>query len=124
MSDSIFFPHSRPFANSSDLQSRLSERLSPARFQTMSQKMSAIVGYIIGERFTTPPIHELVVTSDGTVLARVGDRIGCDVWIGSYDDLLGNWQALIDAAHLTFEEWAEAACRFAAKVGLLGRVTA
>ncbi len=123
MSDCIFL-NRKPFAHSADVQQGLRERLNPARFRAMSQKMAAIVGYVIGERFVRPPIHELVVMHDGEVFARVGDRVGCDVRIGSYDDLLQNWQDLIDAAQLTFDEWAEVACRFAAKVGFYRRLTA
>ena len=44
----------------------LAAKLRPDRFTAMSGKMAAIVGYIVGERFSDPAISELVVTSDGS----------------------------------------------------------
>lgn len=37
----------------------------------MSGKMAAIVGWLLDERFTDPTMSELVVTSDGFVLAQL-----------------------------------------------------
>jgi hypothetical protein len=109
---------------SGDMQSRLRSKLHPGRFSAMSNKMAAIVGYIIGEQFIDPPIWKMTVTSDGFVLARVGDQVGFDTFISSYLPLLRNWSRLIAAADLTPEEQVEAACRFAARVGFYGRATA
>lgn len=39
----------------------LAEKLHPARFTEMSPLMAAIVGYVLGEKLTTPQIEELVV---------------------------------------------------------------
>ena len=50
---------------------KLVEKLNPARYPYMSGKMAAIVGCILGESFTEPEIAELVVTSDGYLLALV-----------------------------------------------------
>ena len=48
----------------------LVDRLHPRCFPGMSGKMAAVVGYILGEALDKPCIVELVVTSDGWVLAR------------------------------------------------------
>ena len=44
----------------------LTESLHPRRFAGMSGKMVAIVGYILGEKWSKPNIAEMVVTSDAT----------------------------------------------------------
>jgi hypothetical protein len=104
---------------------RLRRKLDPARFPRMSDKMRAIVAHIIGvERWVSPPVRELTVTSDLFVLARVGDQIGFDTFVGSYTDLARNWLSLLAAAGLTTDELWEADCRFAARVGFYGRTTA
>ena len=48
----------------------LADKLHPNRFPGMSGRMAAIVGYILGEEWSRPRIAELVVTSDGWLLAR------------------------------------------------------
>ena len=104
---------------------RLRRKLDPARFPRMSAMLRAIVAYVIGvERWANPPIRELTVTSDLFVLARVGDQIGFDTFVGSYTDLVRNWLSLLGAAELTTDELWEADCRFAARVGFYGRATA
>ena len=86
----------------------LKEKLHPERFQGMSGKMAAIVGYILDEGYTNPAINELIVTSDGFVLAEhVGD-VGANEFMGEESDLLRNWNNLLDAAGLTPEERTEA----------------
>ncbi len=44
----------------------------------MSGKMAAIVGHILDEPFSEPAISELVVTSDGFVLAQAHGEIGAN----------------------------------------------
>lgn len=58
------------------MRDRLAEKLHPDRFTEMSPRMAAVVGYILQERFTEPAIAELVVTSDGFVLARMEGEVG------------------------------------------------
>jgi hypothetical protein len=84
------------------------EKLRPERFEGMSGKMAAIVGYILDEAFTNPAINELIVTSDGFVLAeQVGD-VGANDFMGQESDLRRNWNNLLDAAGLTPDERTEA----------------
>jgi hypothetical protein len=82
----------------------LTESLHPRRFPGMSGKMAAIVGYILGEVWSKPNIAEMVVTSDGFVLARNTGHVGCNTIIGAAVDLERNWNNLLRAAGLTSEE--------------------
>lgn len=86
------------------MRDALIEKLRPERFTEMSGKMAAIVGYILGERFTDPAISELVVTSDGFVLAQSEGEVGANDLIGTEADLNRNLLDLIGAAGLTDEE--------------------
>lgn len=79
-------------------------KLDPRRFRGMSPQMAAIVGYILGQKWTTPEIEGMVVTSDGFVLARRTGDIDHRAFIGALSDLERNWESLLDAADLTFEE--------------------
>lgn len=89
------------------MKDRLVAKLHPDRFTEMSGKMAAVVGYILDERFTEPAISELVVTSDGFVLARTEGIVGDDEIVGTEADLDRNLLDLISAAGLTDEEVAE-----------------
>lgn len=82
----------------------LTQKLHPGRFPGMSAKMAAIVGCILDREFTRPSIVELVVTSDGCVLARHGDDIGYNEFIGTRLDLERNWNRLLEVAELTDSE--------------------
>jgi hypothetical protein len=86
----------------------LSDKLHPQRFPGMSPKMTAIVGYVLGEEWTEPRIAELVITSDNWVLARDTGQIGFDSIIGTVMDLERNWINLLQAAGLSDGEQAEA----------------
>ena len=86
------------------MKDRLKAKLRPEHFSAMSGKMAAIVGYILDERFTEPAISELVVTSDGFVLAQTEGDVGANDMIGSETDLNRNLLDLISAAGLTDEE--------------------
>jgi hypothetical protein len=86
------------------MREALIEKLSPDRFTAMSGKMAAIVGYILDERFSDPAISELVVTSDGFVLAQAEGEVGANDMIGEEADLNRNLLTLIEAAGLSDEE--------------------
>ena len=66
----------------------------------MSIKMRAIVGFMIGEKFTTPAIEQMIVTSDGILMARVTGDIGYNDLLGSVNDFKGNWNKLIHYPNL------------------------
>lgn len=82
----------------------LARKLHPVRFPGMSTKMAAIVGCILDRQYTQPSISELVITSDGCVLARHDGDIGYNDFIGARSDLERNWKRLLDVAELTDEE--------------------
>jgi len=91
-----------------EIRQALVSKLHPRRFPGMSGKMSAIVGYLLGEKFTDPEIAELAITSDGFVMGRVGDDIGMNDIVGTVSDLERNWGSLLDAADLNDVERAAA----------------
>lgn len=93
-------------------------KLNPSRFTAMSGKMAAIVGCIIGEQLTDPQIDQLLVTSDGGLLARLEGDVGFNDFIGTFEDLKRNWQDLLAAADLKPEELAWAEQLFAQNVTL------
>jgi hypothetical protein len=82
----------------------LVNKLRPDRFTAMSGKMAAIVGYILDERFSDPAISELVVTTDGFVLAQREGEVGANEMLGEEADLNRNLLMLIEAAGLTEDE--------------------
>ncbi len=74
--------------------------------------------------YVEPRIWELFVTSDGLLVARVGDEFAASTFLGAYHHFVRNWVQLLRAADLTFEERVEADCRFAARVGIYGERSA
>ena len=81
----------------------------------MSPFMAAIVGYVLGESFTTPAIEELAVSeTEGLVYIRQAGAAGFDGMQSL--DLRENWNRLLDAAGLTPEERTEAVRLFVARV--------
>ena len=97
----------------------LAEKLHPSRFTAMSGRMAAIVAYLLGCRWTSPAIAELVVTTDGHVLARHEGDCGSNDYIGPIDQLDANWQRLLDAADLTAAERQEAEDAYERVFGLI-----
>lgn len=86
------------------MKAQLVAKLRPDGFTAMSGKMAAIVGYILDEPFSDPAISEIVVTSDGFVLAETEGDVGANEMLGSEGDLNRNLVALIEAAGLTADE--------------------
>jgi len=74
--------------------------LNPQRFPGMSTKMMAIVGFIIEGKYTTPSIEQMMVTSDGILMARVAGDIGYNDILGSVTDFKRNWDKLIHNPNL------------------------
>jgi hypothetical protein len=97
----------------------LKQKLDPRRFPNMSPFMMAMLGYVLGEHYTTPEIDEITVSErENLVYIRaVGDAGFGD--IQSLDDLRNNWNRVMDVAGLTPEERSEAVRLFKAKVGKL-----
>jgi hypothetical protein len=106
------------------VRTSLTSKLNPLRFPRITPLMAAIVGHLLDIFVVNPPIAEIVVTSDGFVLARAYGETGANHFIGNYDDLIRNWYGLLDAAGLTMFERGEADLLFAAKIGYFGRTSA
>jgi len=90
----------------------------------MTPIMGAIVAYLLEIPLSQPAIAEIVVTSDGFVLARAEGEAGANHFIGNYVDLIRNFYGLLAVAGLTTVERGEAECLFAAKIGYFGRTNA
>lgn len=73
----------------------LEEKLNPRRFSNMSSKMAALVGWILAEEYTNPSIAELVVTSDGYLMARITNDTGFNHLIGKMSDFEHNVNNLL-----------------------------
>ena len=83
----------------------------------LSQSMAAVTGFIVDYPFAQPQITELMVTTDGAVIARVEGEPSFAHFVTDYDDLTRNWLALLVAARLSVSERQFADELFAAKVG-------
>jgi hypothetical protein len=106
-------------SDSQPVKDRLTKKLHPSRHPTMSSRLAAVVGFIVGSSFGSPPLVEMAVTSDRIVLVRPEGSASL-VAIGRYDQILFAWLLLLDAAGLTKTERMEAACLFAKQVGYFG----
>jgi len=87
----------------------LAHKLRPERFTAMSGRMAAIVGYILAEPWTQPPITALSVTSDGFVTTESD-------FLGEAADLDRNLLNLLIAAELTPDELVEFERRYRERV--------
>ena len=75
----------------------LLDTLHPRRFPGMSGKMAAIVAYILNrEAMTKPAIADIVVTSDGFVMAQHEGDVGHNDFIGAESDFVRNWKRMLD----------------------------
>jgi hypothetical protein len=78
----------------------------------MTPFMMAVVGHILGERFTTPELAEVCyVEAEDLVYLRREGEVGFS-GMQSLSDLRRNWSNLLDVAGLTPEEraYAEGLC--------------
>jgi hypothetical protein len=82
----------------------------------MSPLMAAIVGYVLGESFTTPEIAEIVVSENENLFyIRQAGGVGFE-GLQSLQDVRNNWNRLLDVAGLTPEERREAVRLFNLRV--------
>ena len=82
----------------------LIEKIHPTRLKC-SGKLTAILAYLVNEHgWTDPEITEMVITSDGMVMAgRTNDRLMND-FIGDVADLDRNLAGVAGAVHLDEKE--------------------
>jgi hypothetical protein len=94
----------------------LARKPHPARFPGMSPLIAAVVGYVVGESYTTPGIDEIAVSeAENLVYIRQRGGVGFD-GLESLEDVRNNRNRLLDAAGLTDVERAEAVRLFNARV--------
>jgi hypothetical protein len=94
--------------------------LHPKRFPGMSGRMAAIVGYVLGQKWSSPAIAEMTVTTDGGVLARHEGDIGFNAFLGDQRDLIENWRRLLHVAGLSEAQRKQAQSLFNRRVGKWG----
>ena len=82
----------------------LTEKLHPTRFTAMSGRMAAILGFVLSQTWTMPRMQELHITSDGFLMARSSEDIGCNDFIGAVADWDSNLQRLFGVAEVTPDE--------------------
>lgn len=97
-----------PLGCTSRMMDSLKAKLHPSRFTEMSPLMAAIVGYVLGEHYTTPEIAEIAVSeNENIVYIRKAGSVRFD-GLQSLEDMRNNWNRLIDVAGLTPDERSEA----------------
>ena len=85
----------------------LGRKLDQRRFTDMSDKMTAVVAFILGEASvmeTDPAIRALHIIEPDVVLIEHEGEVGGNHVLGTFRDLIRNWGNLLDAAELTTSE--------------------
>ena len=85
----------------------LTEKLHPSGFTEMGGRMAAILGFVLGEAWTSPEIAELDISADGFLLARQSGDIGHNSFIGALGDWKDNLRRLFEVAEVTASEQQE-----------------
>jgi hypothetical protein len=70
----------------------------------VSSHFRAILGCLLGEDWTTPRLHEMMITIDGQLLGRSGDQPGFSTFLGAVEDLIRNIHGLAPVAELDGDE--------------------
>lgn len=65
-------------------------KINPKRAPQMSGKMTSILGYICGQRWSSPVLAEIQIQSGGHLFGRREDDIGFNEVLGSQSDLERN----------------------------------
>jgi hypothetical protein len=98
---------------SADMAMTIRVKLHPTRFTAMSNKMAAVVAFLLDAEWAKPPIADLVIDKRGTVFAVLDEEHDLhQVFIGSAADLERNWSILLRTAELTEAEYAFAMLRY------------
>lgn len=79
------------------------QKFHPSHIKT-SDKMLAILGWLVQESWTNPSICGICRTSDNFVLAMQSGDCGCNDFIGAWSDFERNVLGCSEAAGLTTEE--------------------
>lgn len=76
-------------------------KLEPIR---TSGKFRAILAYLLDVTWTEPAITDLVITSDGGIVAQHEGDLGCNDFLGTETDLMRNLDGISKLARLTKPE--------------------
>ena len=82
----------------------LIRKLHPSRYPNMSGKMVALLACILDQDWTDPKINQMIVTSDGFLLAQLCGHCGFDDFVGTQSELRSNWNNLLKVAKLSQAE--------------------
>jgi hypothetical protein len=83
-----------------DANENIKRALNPKNFPGMSTKMMAIVGYMLGEKFVTPPVVKLIALPDGSLMAKVQGDSKCNDNMGLFADFKRDWNNMIHIFNL------------------------
>lgn len=88
-----------------DAFASLRQKLHPTRLR-LSPRMRALVDFVLGERFTTPWVEALSITSDDFVVLQPADDSGLlhDELLGEADDLYRNYAGVLQVVGVTGAE--------------------
>src|SRR3954451_13724099 len=70
----------------------------------VSDHFRAILGYLLGEDWTTPRLVEMVITPDGHLLGRCDGEAAFKAFLGASADLLKNVHGVAEVAELDGDE--------------------
>jgi hypothetical protein len=70
----------------------------------LSDHFRAILGYLLGEDWTTPRLAEMVITPDGHLLGRCDGEASFAAFLGASEDLLNNVRGVAAVAGLDGDE--------------------
>jgi hypothetical protein len=70
----------------------------------VSDHFQAILGYLLGEDWTTPRLVELVITPDGHLLGRCDGEASFRAYLGASADLIQNIHGVAPVAELDGDE--------------------
>jgi hypothetical protein len=70
----------------------------------VSDHFEAILGYLLGEDWTTPRLIEMVITPDGHMLGRCDGEAAFKVFLGASEDLIKNIHGVASVAELDGDE--------------------
>ena len=70
----------------------------------VSDHFQAILGFLLGENWTTPRLVEMVITSDGHMLGRCEGEAAFKVILGESEDLIKNIHGVAPVAELDGDE--------------------
>jgi len=85
-----------------DVRRRTADKLAVV---SVSPFFKAILGWMVGEKWTSPAIEDIAVTVDGYFTIKEEGHLGFDRFGGNVGDLVRNVQGVAEVAELDEREW-------------------